>query len=186
MHNFVYLAQRHSQEFSCEPNFGGGAACPRPPGRATAADTANLNVNAPCRLDQLGWSRPVTSSRWCCRSSPEVPSPPRTFCSRPATSATPVLPAYRATNDICRRSTCGTWLTELWFYKLGHFGDVSPSKSLGLVWKELNLAQQKHASTVKGNVLQHKINTKTKAGFSRCLRHPAWKRNGSILKGKDK
>jgi len=24
MHNFVYLAQRHSHEFSCEPNFGGG------------------------------------------------------------------------------------------------------------------------------------------------------------------
>ena len=30
MHNFVYLAQRRSQKFSCEPNFGGGA-CPRPP-----------------------------------------------------------------------------------------------------------------------------------------------------------
>ena len=29
MHNFVYLAQRRSQEFSCEPNFGEGA-CPRP------------------------------------------------------------------------------------------------------------------------------------------------------------
>jgi len=29
MHNFVYLAQRRSQEFSCEPNFGGRA--PRPP-----------------------------------------------------------------------------------------------------------------------------------------------------------
>ena len=30
MHNFfVYLAQRRSQEFCCEPNFGG--ACPRPP-----------------------------------------------------------------------------------------------------------------------------------------------------------
>jgi len=24
MHNFVYLAQRRSQEFSCEPNFEGG------------------------------------------------------------------------------------------------------------------------------------------------------------------
>jgi len=23
MQNFVYLAQRHSQEFSCEPNLGG-------------------------------------------------------------------------------------------------------------------------------------------------------------------
>jgi len=34
MHNFVYLAQRCSQGFSCEPNFGGRA--PRPPGCATA------------------------------------------------------------------------------------------------------------------------------------------------------
>ena len=30
MHNFVYLAKRRSQEFSCEPNFGGGVC--RPPG----------------------------------------------------------------------------------------------------------------------------------------------------------
>ena len=28
MHNFVYLAQRRSQEFSCEPNFGEGRAPP--------------------------------------------------------------------------------------------------------------------------------------------------------------
>ena len=28
MHNFVYLAQRRSQEFSCEPNFGVGRASP--------------------------------------------------------------------------------------------------------------------------------------------------------------
>jgi len=28
MHNFVYLAQRRSQEFSCEPNFGGRDPCP--------------------------------------------------------------------------------------------------------------------------------------------------------------
>jgi len=34
MHNFVYLAQRRSQEFSCEPNFA-GATPPRPPGCAT-------------------------------------------------------------------------------------------------------------------------------------------------------
>ena len=25
MHNFVYLAQRRSQEFSCKPIFGGGS-----------------------------------------------------------------------------------------------------------------------------------------------------------------
>ena len=28
MHNFVYLAQQRSQEFSCEPNFFWGGACP--------------------------------------------------------------------------------------------------------------------------------------------------------------
>ena len=28
MHNFVYLAQRRSEEFSCERNFGGGASPP--------------------------------------------------------------------------------------------------------------------------------------------------------------
>jgi len=31
MHNFVYLAQRRSQEFSCEPNFGGGGSVPPAP-----------------------------------------------------------------------------------------------------------------------------------------------------------
>ena len=30
MHNFVYLAQRRSQEFSCEPNFEGGGRAARP------------------------------------------------------------------------------------------------------------------------------------------------------------
>jgi len=29
--------------------------------------------------------------------------------------------------------------------KIGHFGDLSPSQSLGLVWKKLNLTKQKHA-----------------------------------------
>jgi len=28
---------------------------------------------------------------------------------------------------------------------MGPFGDVSPSQSLGLVWKKLNLTQRKHA-----------------------------------------
>ena len=28
MHNLVYLAQRRSQEFSCEPNFGVGGVPP--------------------------------------------------------------------------------------------------------------------------------------------------------------
>jgi len=34
MHNFVYLAQWRSQEFSCEPNFEGGRASAH---RSTAA-----------------------------------------------------------------------------------------------------------------------------------------------------
>ena len=32
-------------------------------------------------------------------------------------------------------------------HKIGHFGDVSPSQSLGMAWKKLNLTQQKHAFT---------------------------------------
>ena len=40
-------------------------------------------------------------------------------------------------------------------------------------------------SPIKRKVLQLKINAKkTKARFSRLLRHPAWKRSGSILKRK--
>ena len=34
-------------------------------------------------------------------------------------------------------------------HKIGHFGDVSPSQSLGLAWRTLNLTQQKHAFTNK-------------------------------------
>jgi len=38
-------------------------------------------------------------------------------------------------------------------------------------------------SSIKRNVLQHKINTKkTKAGLSRLLRHLTWKRSGFFLK----
>jgi len=36
-------------------------------------------------------------------------------------------------------------------------------------------------STIKRNVLQHKINTKTKARFSRLLQRPAWKWIGPIF-----
>ena len=32
-------------------------------------------------------------------------------------------------------------------HKIDHFRDVSPSQSLGLVWKKLNLTQEKHAFT---------------------------------------
>jgi len=67
----------------------------------------------------------------------------------------------------------------------------SPKPNFLLVWcawKKLNLTQQKHAFTSqkKCRLLQHKINTKTKARFSRLLRHPARKWSGFILKGKDK
>jgi len=49
--------------------------------------------------------------------------------------------------------------------------------------EKLNLTQQKHTFTNQKEmkVQQHKINTKTKAMFSRLLRHPAWKRTGPIL-----
>ena len=45
------------------------------------------------------------------------------------------------------------------------------------------LTQQKHAFTNQTNALEHKINNKqkTKARFSRLLRHPAWKWRGAIL-----
>ena len=61
--------------------------------------------------------------------------------------------------------------------KIGHFWDVpKPNCCLGM--EKLNLTQQKHTFTNQKNVLQHK---KTKAIFSHLLRHPAWKRRGSIL-----
>ena len=43
-------------------------------------------------------------------------------------------------------------------HKTGHFEDVSPSQCLGLVWKKLNLAQQKQAFTSqkKCTTTQHK------------------------------
>jgi len=46
--------------------------------------------------------------------------------------------------------------TELRFlcptrHKIGHFGDVLPKKSLGVVSKKLNLTQQKHTYTNKLN-----------------------------------
>ena len=53
MHNFVYLAQRRSQEFSCEPNFGEGRALrPLPLGCASAANApaAAAAVDQPDRL----------------------------------------------------------------------------------------------------------------------------------------
>jgi len=39
MHNFVYLAQRRSQEFSCEPNFRGA---PLPLGCASGRNESHV------------------------------------------------------------------------------------------------------------------------------------------------
>jgi len=62
------------------------------------------------------------------------------------------------------------------------FPRCSQSQSLGLVWKNYTKHNKRTHSPIKRNALQHKINTKkTKARFSRLLRHLAWKRRGSIL-----
>jgi len=58
----------------------------------------------------------------------------------------------------------------------------SPSESLGLVWKELNIiTQQKHAFTNQKKCTTTQNKQKTKARFSHLLRHPAWKQRGPIL-----
>jgi len=44
-------------------------------------------------------------------------------------------------------------------------GDVSPSQSLGLVWKKLNLIQQRHNSPFERNVVQLKKQEKLKPGL---------------------
>jgi len=53
MHNFVYLAQRRSQEFSCEPNFGGGGACPPAPSLAAPLYYTVIRVSYISYLDPL-------------------------------------------------------------------------------------------------------------------------------------
>ena len=61
----------------------------------------------------------------------------------------------------------------------------SPSQSVGSVYgRKLNQTQQKHAFTdqKKCATTQDK-HKKTKAMFSRPLRHPAWKLSGFILRG---
>ena len=59
------------------------------------------------------------------------------------------------------------------WHKIGHFGHVSPSQSVGLVWKKLNLTQQNHTFTnQKKWTTTHNKHKKTKARFSRLLRHP--------------
>ena len=60
-----------------------------------------------------------------------------------------------------------------------------PISWLGM--EKLNLTPQKQAFTnqKKCTKTQNK-HKKTKARFGRLLQHPAWKRGGSIIKGKDK
>jgi len=60
-----------------------------------------------------------------------------------------------------------------------------PSSWLGME-KTKPLHNKRMHSLIKRNVLQHKINRETEARLSHLLRHPAGKRSGSILKGKDK
>ena len=67
-------------------------------------------------------------------------------------------------------------------HKIAHFGDAS-HKSISRLGteKKLNLTQRKHAFVnQKKCTTTHKKHKKTTAGFSRLLRHPAWKRSGSI------
>jgi len=57
-------------------------------------------------------------------------------------------------------------------------------QSLGLVWKKLILAEQKHAFTKQKKYITTKNKRKKlKLPFSCLLRHLAWKWSGSILKG---
>ena len=112
------------------------------------------------------------------------------------TSNTPVVAHSLKMSDILQCYQQWTWMCItvidwlIWVvilrptrHKIGHFRDISPSQSIGLVWKKTK------PNTTKAHIHQWKKCTttqKTKATFSRLLRHPAWKRSGSILKGKDK
>ena len=82
--------------------------------------------------------------------------------------------------------------TELWFYvpldTKQVISETFPQVNL-LAWygKKLNLTQQKRAFTnQKKCITTQNKHQKNKARFSRLLRHAAWKRSGSILKGKEK
>jgi len=63
-------------------------------------------------------------------------------------------------------------------HKIGHFRDIFPSQSLGLVLKnKMKHNKTKHASITTQN--EHK-------NWSQIWLHPAWKQNGPILKEVDK
>jgi len=70
-------------------------------------------------------------------------------------------------------------------HKISHFGDVSASQSLGLVWKKLNLAQQKHAFTnQKKYTTKQNIRKKLKPGL--VAFYEIWPGNGAGLFSKEK
>ena len=74
------------------------------------------------------------------------------------------------------------WVLCPAWHKTGHYGDVPQGSLLAWYGKTKPNTTKARISPLKTNVLQHKINTKKhKARFSRLLRHPAWKRRGSIL-----
>jgi len=73
-------------------------------------------------------------------------------------------------------------------HEIGHFGDVSPKPdSWPGIEKKLNLTQQKHAfANQMKRITKQNQHKNTEARLSLLLRHPAWKRSGSVLNGKDK
>jgi len=86
------------------------------------------------------------------------------------------------------------WLIEFWFGFTSNSTRArsfrrrfpKPVSRLGM-GKKLNLTQQTHAFTnQKKCTTTRNKHEKTKVRFSRLLRHPVWKRRGSILKGKDR
>ena len=70
MHNFVYLAQRRSQEFSCEPNFGKGV--PRPP-LGCASEMSHGSVFVWVRAGDGSGSLPMTHRVLCFRVTTTTP-----------------------------------------------------------------------------------------------------------------
>jgi len=62
-------------------------------------------------------------------------------------------------------------------HKIGHFGDVSRSQSLGLAWKKLNLTQQKHAFTNQMKYTTTQTHTHLFNGPTRVSRYQKGKTN---------
>jgi len=66
-------------------------------------------------------------------------------------------------------------------HKIGHFRDIAQA-NLWFGMEKLNLTQQKNTFTNQKELYNNTKQTqKTKARFSRLLRHPAWKWRGPIL-----